>query len=160
MTVFLIIHKTKKAKMKKVMMFGILIAGLYLASCNTNDVTPADNSAIVSVDGSGGGGGGKDSIAISALPAVITSYIKTTYPTATIHRAAKRTDGTYTVIIDIAGVHKGLKFDANGVFVSELIKSSGGQKGGKDSTHVKDSTHAPKDSTHAGGGKKHKGGKG
>ncbi len=148
--------------MKKVMILGVLMAGVYLASCNTNEVTPTDSTTITAsaartaATDSAGKKSSKDSIAISALPVVVTNYIKTTYPTATIHRAAKRSDGTYTVIIDISGLHKGLKFDANGIFVSEFTRGSGGHK---DSTHAK-GTHTDKDSTHTGGGKKNKKGKG
>jgi hypothetical protein len=143
--------------MKKVMIFGILIAGVYLASCNTNEVAPTDNTTITASSArtaatDSAGKHSKDTIAISALPVAITSYITTAYPAATIHRASLRKDGTYSVIIiDAAGIRKGLKFDATGVFVSEFIKTDKHIDGAQ----TKDSTH-----TGGGKGKKGKGGKG
>jgi hypothetical protein len=155
------IQSNKKIKqMKKVMIFAVLIAGVYLASCTQNDVSPTNTATLATsaartanADSSGKGHSHKDTIAIAALPAAITSYVKATYPAATIHRASQSTtDGTFRImIIDAAGIRKGLKFDVAGVFVSESIKTN---------KHT-DSTHVHKDSTNTGSGKgkKNKGGK-
>ncbi len=121
--------------MKKVMIFGVLIAGIYLASCTQNNVSPtpattttASSARAAASDPTATKGGPKDTIAVKDLPAVIVAYIKATYPTAVIEHAGKTATGGYIVIIDVAGLDKGLTFDAAGKFVAEAAKGSCGPK--------------------------------
>ena len=158
--------------MKKVMIFGVLMAGVYLASCTQNDVSPtattnaaAASSARTAASDPTAKGGPKDTIAVKDLPAAITAYIKATYPTAIIEHAGKTPTGGYVVIIDIAGLDKGLLFDATGKFVSESAKGNCGPKGaGAPKADGPKTGEAPKDTTkHDGpkqGAKPPKGGKG
>ncbi len=102
--------------MKKTMIFGVLVAGIYLASCNTSEVTPTDNAtttasaARTAAKDSAGKGGSKDAVAIKDLPTIITAYIKATYPTAVIKHAGKTPAGGYVVISQCRWV-----FPPNGV---------------------------------------------
>jgi hypothetical protein len=157
--------------MKKTMIFAVLIAGVYLASCTQNDVSPtattttAASSARTAATDPTAKGGPKDTIAVKDLPAAITAYIKATYPTAVIEHAGKTPTGGYVVIIDIANLDKGLLFDATGKFVSESAKGDCGPKGANAPKGPKPGgAEAPKDTTkHDGpkqGGKPPKGGKG
>ncbi len=143
--------------MKKVMIFGVLIAGIYLASCTQNNVSPtpattttASSARAAASDPTATKGGPKDTIAVKDLPAVIVAYIKATYPTAVIEHAGKTATGGYIVIIDVAGLDKGLTFDAAGKFVAEAAKGSCGPKGAggpKTGEAPKSGGEAPKDTT-------------
>ena len=73
-------------------------------------------------------------VAVTALPASITSYITTNYAGFTIKRAGTNADGNYIVGLDNGTDHKVVKFDATGKFVEEMvIPPHGGKKrkGGK-----------------------------
>jgi hypothetical protein len=73
-------------------------------------------------------------VAVSALPASITSYVTTNYAGFTIKRAGTNTEGNYIVGLDNGTDHKVVKFDAMGKFVEEMaIPPHGGKKrkGGK-----------------------------
>jgi hypothetical protein len=73
-------------------------------------------------------------VAVSALPASITSYLTTNYAGFTIKRAGTNTDGNYIVGLDNGTNHKVVKFDATGKFIEEMaIPPHGGKKrkGGK-----------------------------
>lgn len=79
--------------------------------------------------GKGPGGPGRKKgdwteIAKADLPQVTTSYITTTYPNATIKRAAKsKTDGKFTVLITTSdNQHVALLFAADGTFEKALTK--------------------------------------
>lgn len=68
-------------------------------------------------------------VAVSALPAAITSYITTNYAGFTIKRAGTDTDGNYLVGLDSGTAHKVVKFDATSKFVEEMaIPPHGGKK--------------------------------
>jgi hypothetical protein len=73
------------------------------------------------------------SLAVEDLPAAVTAYITATYPNATIKGARQSDDGKIGVVIQLADEsHKGLAFDANGVYTGELtMKKRGNKRGGK-----------------------------
>ncbi len=71
-------------------------------------------------------------VEISELPVVITDYIATTFPGATIHHARVSDDGKYGIIIDKADGSKAmLGFAADGTFIQELTFADRGKKRGK-----------------------------
>jgi Putative beta-lactamase-inhibitor-like, PepSY-like len=68
-------------------------------------------------------------IAVSELPAAVTSYVTASYAGSTIERAMKDTDGNFRLIVKKSdGTKVGLGFDKNGKFVGELATK--GKKGG------------------------------
>jgi hypothetical protein len=72
----------------------------------------------------------KDSVAASALPAAITTYLTTNYSGYTFTKGFKIVDSTsvitnYIVVIKYNGNYIGLKFTAAGVFVSILEQREG-----------------------------------
>jgi hypothetical protein len=72
-------------------------------------------------------------VAITALPASISAYVKTNYAGYTIKRAGADADGNLIVGLDNGTGHKVLKFTSAGVFKEELQipphgKGQGGQK--------------------------------
>lgn len=72
------------------------------------------------------------SVAVEDLPTAVTAYISTTYPDATIKGARQSDDGKIGVVIQLADEsHKGLAFDAEGVYTGELTMKKRGHKRGK-----------------------------
>jgi hypothetical protein len=72
----------------------------------------------------------KDSVAFSALPAIIGTYLSTNYSGYTFKKAYTITDSTktltnYIVVIKYNSALVGLKFTAGGVFVSVLEQRAG-----------------------------------
>jgi outer membrane lipoprotein-sorting protein len=59
-------------------------------------------------------------VAITALPASITSYVSANYAGFSIKRAGTDADGNFIVGLDNGTGHKVLKFDATGAFKEEL----------------------------------------
>lgn len=130
----------------KVLILALFSAAVGFTSCENLGLSPSetsDDSAYVdfmflaTADSSGLGGkhghGKKHNmteIETSALPAAVTSYISTNYVGSSIKRAAKSDSGKYAVhIILNDSTHKGLLFDAAGVFVKEVSgKGHGGEK--------------------------------
>lgn len=114
-------------------------------SCNNDGVFPADDDASALADfmflattndtTSTGRSHGKcnvTEVAITDLPAAVTSYITANYAGATIDRAGKLDNGNFVVKVTKAdATHTGLVFDAAGAFVSEKT-----HKGGKGGTPV------------------------
>lgn len=79
-----------------------------------------------------GAGPGSMTVAVSSLPAAITSYINTNYAGATVKEAFKGPDGGFLVAITQNNVVKLLLFKADGTFVQAIEKPA----------------HAPGDTTH------------
>ncbi|AQG78982.1 PepSY-like domain-containing protein [Spirosoma montaniterrae] len=81
--------------------------------------------------GRGHGGPGRSNrdslakVAVSALPAAITSYITTNYASATINGAVNDPDRGYIVMITQNGQRKSLLFDTTGKFVQEIVRGLG-----------------------------------
>lgn len=78
----------------------------------------------------------KDSVAASALPAAITTYLTTNYSGYTFEKAFKITDSlsvvtNYIVVIKYNSNLVGLKFTATGTFVSVLEQMAGVDMEGK-----------------------------
>lgn len=78
----------------------------------------------------------KDSVAASALPAAVTTYLTTNYSGYTFEKAFKITDSlsvitNYIVIIKYNSNLVGLKFTATGTFVSVLEQMAGVDMKGK-----------------------------
>lgn len=130
----------------KVLILALFSAAVGFTSCENLGLSPSetsDDSAYVdfmflaTADSSGTGGkhghGKKHNmteIEANALPANVTSYISTKYVGSSIKRAAKSDSGKYAVHIVLKdSTHKGLLFDAAGVFVKEVSgKGHGGEK--------------------------------
>lgn len=131
--------------MKNIKIVWILIMGLAITTiaCNQDDVQSDDysdslmefisyatNGDSTSTSGHKGHRGGKKltQIEISSLPVVITNYISTNYVGSSIKHAGKSdSTGSYLVhIVKADSTHLGLKFDAAGAFVSELVKPAKG----------------------------------
>ncbi len=75
--------------------------------------------------GMGGHGFPHDSltkVAVSALPATITTYITANYAGATVDVAAKDANRGYVVMITQAGVRKALLFNLDGTFNQEIVR--------------------------------------
>ena len=84
--------------------------------------------------------GKKDSVAFSALPAAIGTYLTTNYSGYTFVKAFSISDSTKTVINYIAvikynGNFVGLKFTTTGVFVAVLEQEAGEDLGGGQDCH-------------------------
>lgn len=120
--------------MKKVLFLLTAISGLFLASCNQQDVN-ADNSddVFASIEASaartaavndtvtkGKCKGKLTSVDIATLPATITTYINANYAGSTVKFAGKDEKGQYVVGVSLNSVETGLLFDANGAFVQAL----------------------------------------
>jgi hypothetical protein len=130
----------------KVLILALFAAVVGLSSCENLGLSPAettDDSAFVdfmflaTADSSSSGGkhhNGKKhnmtEIETSALPTTVTAYITANYAGSSIKRAAQSDSGKYAVHIVLAdSTHKGLLFDAAGVFVKEFSgKGHGGEK--------------------------------
>ena len=120
--------------MKKILFLLTAISGLFLASCNQQDIN-ADNSddvfsaieasaartaAVNDTVTKGKCKGKLTSVDIATLPATITTYINANYAGSTIKFAGKDEKGQYVVGVSLNSVETGLLFDANGVFVQTL----------------------------------------
>jgi len=84
--------------------------------------------------------GKKDSVAFSALPAAIGTYLTANYAGYTFTKAFSITDSTktlinYIVVINYNGNLIGLKFTAAGVFVNVLEQCAGADLGGPAGFH-------------------------
>ncbi|MEA5458340.1 PepSY-like domain-containing protein [Arcicella sp. LKC2W] len=120
--------------MKKILFLLTAISGLFLASCNQQDIN-ADNSddvfsaieasaartaAVNDTVTKGKCKGKLTSVDITTLPATITTYINANYAGSTIKFAGKDEKGQYVVGVSLNSVETGLLFDANGAFVQTL----------------------------------------
>jgi Putative beta-lactamase-inhibitor-like, PepSY-like len=120
--------------MKKVLCLLAAVSGLFLSSCNNQEVAPDSiDDVLASVEASaartaavndtitkGKCKGKLTSIEIASLPAAITTYINTNYTGSTIKFAGKDEKGQIVVGVSLNSVETGLLFDANGVFVQAL----------------------------------------
>jgi hypothetical protein len=120
--------------MKKVLCLLAAVSGLFLSSCNNQEVAPDSiDDILASVEASaartaavndtitkGKCKGKLISIEIASLPAAITTYINTNYAGSTIKFAGKDEKGQIVVGVSLNSVETGLLFDANGVFVQAL----------------------------------------
>ena len=120
--------------MKKVLILLTAISGLFLASCNNQEVAPdSTDDVLASIEASaartaavndtvtkGKCKGKLTSVDIATLPATITTYINTNYAGSTIKFAGKDEKGQYVVGVSLNSVETGLLFDANGAFVQAL----------------------------------------
>ncbi len=120
--------------MKKVLFLLTAVSGLFLASCNNQEVEPDSiDDVLASIEASaartaavndtitkGKCKGKLTSIEITALPATITTYINTNYAGSTIKFAGKDEKGQTVVGVSLNDVETGLLFDANSVFVQKL----------------------------------------
>jgi hypothetical protein len=121
--------------MAKVLFLLTAISGLFLASCNKQDVTPtstidevfasmqasaARTAAVNDTITKGKCKGNLTSIDPATLPATVITYINTNYAGATIKFAGKDVQGKYVVGVSLNSVETGLLFDANGAFVQAL----------------------------------------
>lgn len=132
--------------MKKLLFLGIAFVGFSLASCNKDILSPDSQLSNISANAGGVGDAGTantdttrmpppklDSIAISALPSAITTYISSNYAGATVQKAGKDKDGNFVVLISQNNTPKGLLFNSSGVFQKELPappQGKGSPKGG------------------------------
>lgn len=130
----------------KVLVLVLFSAVVGFTSCEDLGLSPTDtedDSAYVdfmflaTADSSNTGGkhghGKKHNmteIAVTALPANVTSYISTNYVGSTVKRAAQSDSGKYAVHIVLTdSTHKGLLFDAAGVFIKAFSgKGHSGEK--------------------------------
>jgi len=120
--------------MKKILFLLTAVSGLFLASCNNQEVAPDSiNDVFASVEASAARTaavndtvtkekckGKLTSVEIASLPAAITIYINKNYVGSTIKFAGKDEKGQIVVGVSVNNVETGLLFDANGVFVQTL----------------------------------------
>ena len=120
--------------MKKVLFLLTAVTGLFLASCNNQEVAPDSiDDVLASVEASaartaavndtvtkGKCKGKLTSVEIASLPATITSYVNKNYAGSTIKFAGKDEKGQIVVGVFLNNVETGLLFDADGMFVQAL----------------------------------------
>jgi len=120
--------------MKKILFLLTAVSGLFLVSCNNQEVAPDSiNDVFASVEASAARTaavndtvtkekckGKLTSVEIASLPAAITIYINKNYVGSTIKFAGKDEKGQIVVGVSVNNVETGLLFDANGVFVQTL----------------------------------------
>ena len=120
--------------MKKVLFLLTAVTGLFLASCNNQEVAPDSiDDVLASVEASaartaavndtvtkGKCKGKLTSVEIASLPAPITSYVNKNYAGSTIKFAGKDEKGQIVVGVFLNNVETGLLFDADGMFVQAL----------------------------------------
>ena len=120
--------------MKKALFLLTAVTGLFLASCNNQEVAPDSiDDVLASVEASaartaavndtvtkGKCKGKLTSVEIASLPATITTYVNKNYAGSTIKFAGKDEKGQIVVGVFLSNVETGLLFDANGIFVQAL----------------------------------------
>jgi hypothetical protein len=130
--------------MKKSLFLVFALVGLFLASCNREDINADsildDLTEVVQLSAARSAAttdtvtkqkckGRLTEIAASDLPAAITTYISTNYAGAEIQFAGKDTAGQVVIGLKLAdGTHKGLLFNADGTFNKALEKYQRGAK--------------------------------
>ncbi|GAB3891507.1 hypothetical protein GCM10028803_03390 [Larkinella knui] len=136
--------------MKKSLLIALTVLGACLYGCNQSQqsVSPdsdlsisATSTARLSSDSSGFFCRKKvTKIAVTDLPAAVSSYITSKYAGATIDYAAKDDTGNFLVAITQNGEPKALLFNADGTFSEELALKGGPDgrgPGGKGGPHGK-----------------------
>lgn len=123
--------------MKKMIVMFLALSGLWIAGCQKDDsgVTPGDETSVLESVTSAAARysvstdtatvrkckGKLTEIAAADLSETVSAYINTTYAGATVKFAAKDAEGKVVVAITLAdGTAKGLLFNADGTFNSEL----------------------------------------
>lgn len=123
--------------MKKMILMFLALTGLWIGGCQTNDSNPAPGEETAVLESVAGAAaryavsidtatvrkckGKLTEIAAADLSETVTAYINTTYAGATVKFAAKDVEGKVVVAITLAdGTAKGLLFNADGTFNSEL----------------------------------------
>ena len=120
--------------MKKILFLLTAVTGLFLASCNNQEVAPDSiDDVLASVEASaartaavndtvtkGKCKGKLTSVEIASLPTTITTYVNKNYAGSTIKFAGKDEKGQIVVGVFLSNVETGLLFDANGIFVQAL----------------------------------------
>lgn len=128
--------------MKKSLFFVFALVGLFLASCNRDEVSAVEDDLTESLQLSAARAaatsdtvtkqkckGKLTEIAAADLPAAITSYISSNYAGAEIQFAGKDSAGQIVVGLKLAdGTHQGLLFNADGTFNKALEKYKRGAK--------------------------------
>ncbi len=121
--------------MKKVLYLFVALLTLQLASCSkVVDPTDAGDASLSSarLAANGPGRKGLTIVDVATLPALVASYVSTTYPGATIKHAATDAAGDLVVLVRLAdGSRKALVFDAKGAFKQELQPRPKDGKGGR-----------------------------
>lgn len=120
--------------MKKLILISSVVFSVFsMTSCNKTAVAPADvTSTSTDANARSAADSAKNSVAVTALPAAITSYVTANYAGATISKAHTTKDGGYHVLITKADATKAkLEFTAAGVFVKESTGKDGGKGGPK-----------------------------
>lgn len=124
--------------MKKTLFLVFALVGLFLASCNREDInanaTTEDLTEVVQLSAARAAAstdtvtkqkcrGKLTDIAAADLPAAITSYITKNYAGAEVQFAGKDSTGQIVVGLKLAdGTHKGLLFNADATFNKVLEK--------------------------------------
>lgn len=126
--------------MKRLILTSLIaLFGLGLWSCNQQSVETESSLSAARVSSDSTGFHCRDSltrIAVSALPATVTSYITTKYTSATINYAAKDDAGNILVAISQADGRKALLFNADGSFNREVaLRGEGGPGRGHGGPH-------------------------
>jgi uncharacterized lipoprotein NlpE involved in copper resistance len=127
--------------MRKSLLIALTVIGACLYGCNQSQqsVIPDSDSSIsiastarLASDSSGFFCRKKvTKIAVTDLPATVSSYISSKYAGATVDYAAKDDAGNFLVAITQDGVAKALLFNADGTFNEELaLKDGPGRMGG------------------------------
>lgn len=130
--------------MKQSILIALTVLGVGLYGCNRDQqvqsITPDSDSSVSATStarlasDSSGFFCKKNvtKIAVTDLPAAVTSYITTTYAGATVEYAAKDDTGNFLVAIKQNDEAKALLFNADGTFNEELsLKGGGGKHGGR-----------------------------
>ncbi len=128
--------------MKKSLVILFALCGLFLVSCNRDEINAVDEDLTQMVELSAARSaavtdtvtkqkckGKLTEVAAAALPAAVKTYITTNYAGSEIQFAGKDTDGKIVVGLKLAdGTSKGLLFNADGTFNKALEKYGKGAK--------------------------------
>lgn len=127
---------------KSLVILFAFVCGLYLMSCNRDEVNAVEDDLTESVQLSAARSaastdtvtkqkckGKLTEVAAADLPAAVTSYITANYAGAEVEFAGKDAAGQIVVGLKLAdGTHKGLLFNADGTFNKALEKYARGAK--------------------------------
>lgn len=127
---------------KSLVILFAFVSGLYLMSCNRDEVNAVEDDLTESVQLSAARSaastdtvtkqkckGKLTEVAAADLPAAVKSYVTANYAGAEIQFAGKDASGQFVVGLKLAdGTHKGLLFNADGTFNKALEKYGRGAK--------------------------------
>jgi hypothetical protein len=130
--------KTNSIIMKKLMLLGFALLGLFVASCQQDTLAPTTSADEVSFTSAAHLGvsptdtgkckGVMTKIDLTTLPTSVGTYVTANYTGYTIDHAHQDASGNYLITIVSGTTRKGLLFDSAGVFKQELALKVG--KGG------------------------------